>query len=192
MDINCSQLVKYLEDKKYALSREFNGKAGKINVIGVRKKDSRVNRFDDTIAIAWQDKTKWNVKTYAATTRPGLYWLNNLLNPKGSAILVPGQYVNSFRLGEFKGAKALKQFRDLTVYRDKNKDSKFDIDPSTVEQGQFGIHIHGTKGSPEFVGRWSGGCQVIQKEAEYKNFLAHIEESAKIYGELFTYTLIVI
>lgn len=192
MDLNCTQIIKHLEDNKYFLSREVYKKTGKINVIGVRNSSGRVNRFDDAICIAWQDRSKWYVETYSATTRPGAHWLKNLLNPKGSAILAPGQYINSHKVGEFKGKKALRQYRELRVYRDSNRDAVFDMDTATLEVGNFGIHIHGTNGNPEFVDRWSGGCQVIQKEAEYKNFLAHIEESAKIYGELFTYTLIVI
>jgi hypothetical protein len=52
----------------------------------------------------------------------------NLLNPKGAAILVPGQYCGSHAIGLHQGKyRALRQVKPLPVYRDSNKDMNYDL-----------------------------------------------------------------
>lgn len=65
------------------------------------------------------------------------------MNPKGTAILAPGQYQSSHKIGLHRGKyKALVQHRPVTVYRDNNKDSKYDLEPTKKDTGIFGINIH--------------------------------------------------
>ena len=78
------------------------------------------------------------------------------------------------------------------VYRDKNKDDKYNRVPEDITQGIYGINIHRSSptGSSNLVNKWSAGCQVIQDPADFANlmYLAHVAE--KKYGNSFTYTLL--
>ena len=54
-----------------------------LNIVGVRNKtvgDSITNKFDDTLYIAYKESGKWIVKSYAITTDPGKYYMQNPLN----------------------------------------------------------------------------------------------------------------
>lgn len=119
---------------------------------------------------------------------PGSYYLSNLLNPKGTAILKEGQYLNAYKIGYHKGKPALIQSRPVTVYRDKNRDEFFDLNKE--ETGMFGIDIHRAGPFSHLVNSWSAGCQVFQKESDFEFFMTLCEATQKICNGLFTYTLI--
>ena len=58
---------------------------------------------------------------------PGSHWEKNLLNKDGVAILKPGQYRGSHKIGLHQGRyEALKQ-QTVKVYRDNNRDGKYDL-----------------------------------------------------------------
>ena len=79
---------------------------------------------------------------------PGSHWEQNLLNKKGVAILKPGQYRGSHKLRLHQGKYlALGQQKPVKVYRDKNKDGKYDLSyEDHVDEGLFGINIHRATG----------------------------------------------
>ena len=62
---------------------------------------------------------------------------------------------------------------EVEVYRDDNKDQILDFDDVTKEWGYFGINIHRSNPSTEstIVEKWSAGCQVFKKIADYNEFL---------------------
>ena len=132
---------------------------------------------------------------YSITTDPGKYWLENPINPKGTAILVPGQYPGTWKLGKHQGKyEALVQRKPVKVWRDNNKDSIIDYPyaHAEVSEGYFGINIHRSNPYDKsyIVDKWSAGCQVFQAVDDYKEFMGLCKSSADLYGNSFSYTLV--
>lgn len=159
-----------------------------LNIVGWRNSLARVNYFDDFIAVYWKHFGKWEERIYPATTRPGLPSLLRPINPNGTAILVSGQYLNAFKLGEYKGYLALRQYGDFQVWRDVNRDQRWDFGPT--EKGNFGIHLHRASLMDRIVGTSSAGCQVVQKREDYRQLINLCQLAATDFGNTFTYTLL--
>lgn len=186
------QFKKVMEEKGYAFfdgARPFN-----LNIIGIRAKNHRANKFDDTMMVIYRNKVlEWEVQTSQATTDPGLHHLRNPSNVKGTAILVPGQYRSTYQVGDHKGYPALVQWNGkVRVYRDRNKDGTLNMLKSNIDEGYFGINIHQAKNKGETykVDRWSAGCQVFKNATEFKNFIELCKKAQQIFGNSFTYTLL--
>ena len=110
---------------------------------------------------------------------------------KGTAIVKPGQYRGAYQIGYHKGKyKALVQKKPITVYRDGNKDDKFDLNPLSIDKGVFGVNIHKAGDNSTLVDGWSYGCTVLAKSIDFNALMRLVERSAKLYGNSFTYTLI--
>lgn len=173
-------------------------KSHNLNIVGVRCTTPKVNSFDDYLHVFWEDMSGVKHKFYPITTYPGLNYLLNPFNILGTAILVPGQYLRAYSIGYYSGYKALRQVRDVSVYRDLNKDSKFDssfkeklqLSPSTIKTGLFGIHIHKAAMFSKIVGLNSAGCQVFQVASDFNEFMSICSVAAGIWGNKFTYTLL--
>ena len=183
---------KGMSAKGYAFfdgTRPFN-----LNIVGVRAKTHRANKFDDTLMVIYRNKVlEWEVQTYQITTDPGLHHLRNPSNVKGTAILVPGQYRSVYQLGDHKGNPALVQWGGkVKVYRDRDKDGMLDMDPGNIDEGYFGINIHQARSTGETfkVNRWSAGCQVFKNVTAIKSFLEVCSRAEQIFGNSFTYTLL--
>ena len=164
-----------------------------LNIFGVRTENKVADLFDDFIGVCYNDKENNKVcKTFKATTDAGTYWLKNPENKKGTALLVPNQYLSAYKLGMHRGQyRALVQEKPVKVYRDSNKNAILDFNDCTIEEGIFGINIH--RSNPltysKNVYKWSAGCQVFQDIVEYDLFI-HLCKTAKTkYGNSFTYTL---
>ena len=176
---------------KWFTNGEYN-----LNIVGIRNSSNNnvTNKFDDYITVSFKTKKYgWHFSCYKATTDPGQHWMTNLLNPKGTAILVPGQYRGSHSIGYHQGKyKALRQVKPLPVYRDSNKDMIYDCKPETIQTGLFGINIHRASkwGVSKLIDRWSAGCQVIASNEDFDDFMITAEKSSLIWGNSFTYTLI--
>ena len=186
-------LRSFLKAKGYVF---FDGnKKLNLNLIGVRRDNTGTNKFDDFMVMAYKDENLNPVcKLFPITTDPGEYWLKNPINPKGTAILVPGQYRGTWKLGKHQNNyEALVQRKEVKVWRDNNKDEVMDYGQlKLISQGYFGINIHRSNPYTEsfVVNRWSAGCQVFQKIDDYKEFMELCRESAELYGNSFTYTLL--
>lgn len=166
-----------------------------LNLVGVRRDNEGTNTFDDYLLVLYRDEELAVTKRYEVTTDPGKYWLENPTNPKGTAVLKPGQYRSTWQLGKHQGKyKALVQRKPVQVYRDNNKDETIDYDSMTtmIDEGYFGINIHRSNPYDQSytINKWSAGCQVFKKIKDYNKFLKLCEDSAEIYGNGFTYTLI--
>ena len=167
-----------------------------LNIIGIRSehKNNVTNRFDDCLIVTYNTANSTCKQVYTITTEPGLYYMTKqLLSPKGTAILVPGQYRGCWELGKHNGRyKALIQKKPVKVYRDNNKDLIYDMEPETIQNGVFGINIH--RSSEWFeskkIDKYSAGCQVFANPKEFTAFMRICEQQARIYGNSFTYTLI--
>lgn len=168
---------------------EYHG-ALNLNIVGWRFRPYYPNAFNDTLSLYHlQANGRWAEHHYGITTLPGVPFLRNPINRKGAAVLAPGQYRAAYALGKFKGYKALKQVGNLTIYRDNDRDGKFDLSPSSVEKGLFGIHIHKAGLRTKIVGNSSAGCQVFKYAQQYEDFIDLCRRSANLWGNSFTYTL---
>lgn len=168
-----------------------------LNIIGVRSKeiDQIRDEFNDILIVLYKNnRGDWTNFICSVTTDPSLYYLKNPMNKEGTAILVPNQYRGAFKLGLHKGKyEALVQAKALKVYRDKNRDSILDYNPSDiVEQENIGINIHGPYKDVvlENIEKYSAGCTVFNNYQMYRDFINLCKQSSKIYGNSFTYTLL--
>jgi len=171
-----------------------------VNIIGVRNSDTNgevTNKFDDVMTISYKDEEgKWQYHEFACTTDPGDDYIDAPMNPtKGCAVLKPGQYRGSHKI-RLHGGKytALGQKKDVTVYRDNNRNDKYEFDESTCDTGVFGINIHrATKYAGKTstnVDKWSAGCQVIASNDDWHAFLDICQTAREIWGNSFSYTLL--
>ncbi len=169
-----------------------------INIIGVRNLFTELNKFNDIIVVAYLTNNEQNngvdkiIKIYQATTLPGILPLLKPLNPKGTAIMCEGQYVDTYKIDLHKGKyKALCQrLGKVCVYRDNDKDNEFDY--GNKESGWFGINIHRANKfySVQDINWYSAGCQVIRNKSDFDELMNLAEKQEKLYGNKFTYTLI--
>ena len=166
-----------------------------LNIIGIRSKTAKVDEFGCQLMVAWKFRGQWHDRSWAITTYPGkTYLIQRLLNPAGCAILAEGQYLNTYKIDYHRGEyKALCQrLGPVAVFRDKNKDYKFDLDKKTLMHGMFGINIHNSRDNMRTtrVGSHSAGCQVFQDDKDFESFMELCFRAERAFGNRFTYTLI--
>ena len=163
-----------------------------VNIVGVRNSapgQTVTNVFDDVITVSFKIDGVWQYKEWANTTDPGKKGVMELHNAKGVARLVEGQYRGSHTIRLHQGKyEALGQAKNVKVYRDANKDMKYD--ENKIDEGVFGINIHKAGADSTYVENWSEGCQVFKKSAEFEEFMAICRKAKAIHGNSFTYTLI--
>ena len=171
---------------------ENDSKNYNLNIFGVRSSDMTPNLFNDCVCLAWKFNGEWNLKIYDATTDPGLYYLEQPMNVNGTAIMHPGQYSKCYEVGLHKGYTALRQVKPMKYYRDSDRDKAFDLNESKIyeEIGFTDIHHASQTGKSTNVDNWSAGCQVIADIKNWNEFIGLCQESVKIFGNSFTYTLI--
>ncbi|MDB4343509.1 hypothetical protein OAA15_00650 [bacterium] len=167
-----------------------------LNIVGIRNMDTNyqiTDKFDDLLTISYKIDELWYIHKFSATTDPGKYWTENLINPNGAAILVPGQYKGAYKIGMHQGKyKALKQSKPVRVFRDDNRDECFDLDDNRIQEGIFGINIHRASSytTSTQIGKWSAGCQVIANNKNFDKLMDLASKSSTLWGDSFTYTLI--
>ena len=194
------QIKSTVEGKGYKYFNDDSSKSYDVNIIGIRNSETKgrvTNAFDDLITITYKcEEGVWHYHEFNCTTDPGTSWMENpWLKDKGCAILKPGQYRGSHKL-RLHGGKylALGQKKEVTVYRDNNRDLKYDLDESTCDTGLFGINIHRATakagGKSIRIGKYSAGCQVIADNDDWHIFLDICQTARDIHGNSFSYTLI--
>lgn len=189
MNYTLGQIKEVLVKKNYLF---FDDIPFMLNLIGIRE-SMEVNKFNDEYYVIYKDEElRTNINCFPFTTKPGKYWLNNPLNKDGCAIVVPEQYVNLWSIGLHKGRPALVQVNNIKVYRDSNKNDIFDTDPSTIEEGMFGINQHGSnlETQSEVVDKWSAACQVTKIHKDQDTLQELYVKAATLTGDHFTYTLL--
>jgi hypothetical protein len=184
------QIETAVKDKGYAW---FEGaKDYDVNIVGVRNSATGqvvTNAFDDVITVSFKIDGVWQYKEWANTTDPGKKGVMQFGNKAGVARLVEGQYRGSHTIRLHQGKyEALGQAKNVKVYRDANKDMKYD--ETKIDEGVFGINIHKAGADSTYVENWSEGCQVFKKSAEFEEFMAICRKAKSIHGNSFTYTLI--
>jgi len=170
-----------LENKFKELGYEWPA----FHVIGTRSLANEKNKFDDYFYLI-----KGPIMyVFSGTTNPGTHWLKNLMNPKGCAVVKPGQYVDSWKLGMHQGKyEALVQAKPITVYRDNNKNDLAE-ENGKEDTGMFGINIHHANASAisSIIDKWSAGCQVLDNPEQFKTLISSCKTSGR---KAFTYTLL--
>lgn len=167
-----------------------------LNIIGIRKNNNNVitNKYDDILVVMYRTRVGLKTVYFNITTEPGDYYMRKKLgNPKGTAILVPGQYRGCWKLGKHKGEyEALVQAKPVKVYRDGNKDNIYDMFPQTINEGLFGINIHRSNEgfTRQTVDMYSAGCQVFADPKDFDKFIDLCKKQEVLYGNSFTYTLL--
>ncbi len=186
--ISLQNILNALTKKRYTIYT----KPYQLNIVGVRANNAQPNSFDDSINVFYKDNAgNWQFKSNPATTDPGTYYLNNPMNVNGTAIVIPGQYINSHKIGLHKGEyTALVQQGNIQVTRDFNKDNKLDFRTGKEETGTFGINIHKAGSNSTVVDKWSAGCQVFARSADFDAFISLCQQHSNLYGNNFTYTLL--
>jgi hypothetical protein len=156
-----------------------------FHLVGIRSNANAKNQFDDLIGVVEKDTVSW----YSCTTNPGTHWLQNLLNPKGSAVLKPGQWDDCWKIGLHQGKyEALVQCAPITVYRDADRDDVAE-EQGKEDTGLFGINIHRANPSmiSKIIDKWSAGCQVLNDPKQFAQLLDKCKKSG---FRKFTYTLL--
>ena len=195
MSYTREQIETAVKSKGYAW---FENGDYNLNIVGIRNSATGTevtNKFDDKITLSFKCDGQWEYYIYDCTTDPGRYWVENIMRKEGVAVLKEGQYRGSHIIRLHQGRyEALGQDRNVTVYRDNNKDGKYDLDPNNTQTGLFGINIHratkwGGKKSSQ-VDKWAAGCQVIAANDDWHEFMDICRVAKDKWGNRFTYTLI--
>jgi|TARA_R110000823_G_scaffold64776_10_gene152061 hypothetical protein len=198
MNVTPESIKNAVISKGYTWFNDHVNKGYDVNIVGIRNSDTAgkvTNAFDDKITISYKVEDVWKFHEFNCTTDPGSHWVKNILSEKGVAILKPGQYRGSHKLRLHQGKYlALGQKKNVTVYRDNNRDANYDLDESKTETGIFGINIHRATsragGKSTQIDKWSAGCQVIADNDDWHEFLDICQSAREIHGNSFSYTLI--
>lgn len=190
------QIKTAVKSKGYKWFEDISNKTYDVNIVGVRNNAANIykkvtNVFDDCLTISFKDASGveqfycWN-----ATTDPGKKGVEKFSNSKGIARLVAGQYRGAYAISLHSGKyeAVCQRLAQVTVWRDANKDAKFD--EVKQDTGMFGINIHKAGTDSAWVDNWSHGCQVFKRVKDFNEFMIICKKAAKIHGNSFTYTLI--
>jgi hypothetical protein len=196
MSLTLDAVKKAVISKGYKWFEDKSNKGYDVNIVGIRNSETNnevTNHFDDTLTISYKVDGEWKFHSWPATTDPGQYWIENPISKDGTAILVPGQYRGSHMIGLHQGKyEALRQRKPVKVYRDNDKDLEYDTDEDTIKEGIYGINIHRSNPYDQsyYVNKWSAGCQVFKKVADFHEFMDICRKAKDIWGNSFSYTLI--
>lgn len=190
MSYTREQIEAAVKSKNYAW---FEGaKDYDVNIVGVRNSatgDKVTNLFDDHLTLSYKVGGEWKFHCWPATTDPGTKGVMQYGNKAGVARLVEGQYRGSHIIRLHGGKyEALGQNKPVKVYRDPNKDMKYD--ETKIAEGVFGINIHKAGADSTYVENWSEGCQVFKRAKDFEEFMVICRKARDIHGNSFTYTLI--
>lgn len=193
--IALTDLIAAMERQRYQIF-ESSHRPYNLNLVGIRSADPTPNVFNDQLWVFWRNKqsssksSAWDTNVYRITTDPGLYWLQNPMNPSGTGILKPGQYPGLWKIGIHNGKyEALIQAAPCTLIRDYNRDNKLDFHSGREETGLFGVNLHHAGENSATVDKWSAGCQVFAELREFNEFMDLARMARDFWGNSFTYTL---
>jgi hypothetical protein len=170
----------------------FTQKEYDLNIIGIRSQDRRPGLFDDEIRVCYKEGFDWIEERYKATTDPSMEQHRDPDNPKGVAVLKPGQYRGVYKIDKHAGKyfALCQRGAEVTVYRDNNLNERTDY--INEESGYFGINLHRAHSHKivQSTRAYSHGCQVIQNPADFMRLMGLARLQVGIGYESFTYTLI--
>jgi hypothetical protein len=166
-NFSIDDILKVYQKKGYPIDKT------KLMITGIRSNDKTPNIFNDAIIwIEWFNNAV-RLKQAPATTDPGLYYLLNPCNVKGTAILPPGYYADLWELGLHKGKYlALVQASPVAVIRDADRDKELDYNAPIAPPEMIGLNCHHAGEDSIQVDRWSAACQVLKRLTDWDSFFA--------------------
>ena len=173
--------------------RVFEDGIFNLNIIGVRTR-GEPNVFDDRICLVYKDKHGWVTREWPATCDPGSYHLSNPSQVKGTAVMASpqqcrGVYKIDLHAGRYEAL--CQRLGKVKVWRDGDRSDSVDWDQfDDAVAGWYGINVHRAGADSTRIDRWSSGCQVFQRSADFDSFMELVKASEALYGNKFTYTLI--
>ena len=189
---NCN-IKNIMQQKGYVFFEKGNYNLNLIGIRAERPGNRNNDTFDDLFMVIYNNGKGEPAKLIIPiTTIPGLSYMKNPSNSKGTAILKPGQYRGVWKIDFHNGKySALCQRGDkFVVYRDNNRDNILDFNEATTDYGYFGINFHKAGENSQIIGANSAGCKVCQRSADFEEVMLLSEKSREIYGNSFTYTLL--
>ena len=195
MSYTREQIEKTVKSKGYVWFEDTENKGYDVNIVGIRNSSTGqkvTNVFDDWLTISYKENGIWKFHIWSATTDPGkksmLEWQKMGITG-GCARLIPGQYRGSHAIGLHQGKyEALRQQRNVKVYRDNDFDLEYD--ENRITEGIYGINIHKAGRDSTWVENWSAGCLVFKRVMDFDAFMSICKKAAKIHGNSFSLTLL--
>lgn len=145
-----------------------------FNIFGIR--DERYQESD-----IWNDYigyfTNNDIRFFKATTDPGHYWTLKPLNRRGTAHLCLGWHKNIWKVDKHRGKYEALCNRwgcgKTQIWRDFDKNTKVSIKKDKLYKGHYGINLHRANALyyVNRIGRYSAGCQVLQKSYDFSILL---------------------
>jgi hypothetical protein len=125
----------------------------------------------------------------AATTEPGVYYTKNPMNSSGAARLKTGIQFKAWKRGLHGSSQypALVQAKELTYYRDGNKDGEAKGDREYTSDGN-GINRHKSDGGST-IRRYGAGCQVKRIDKDHY-FMMSLADSYRPADGYYSYGVI--
>ncbi len=160
-----------------------------FSLVGIRSNADAYDKFDDMFILI----TNGTLKYFKGTTNPGGKVLSGgftEFDPKGAAVLVPGQYKSHAQGLHQKQYNAGRQTAgDVSVLRDNNLDKIAGNVNTGKITGKYGINIHRADASrvSTNVDTWSAGCQVFADPTNFNEFMGAWTASGK---KIVQYTLL--
>ena len=173
--------------------RVFEDGLFNLNIIGVRTR-GEPNVFDDRICLVYKDKHGWMTREWPATCDPGTYHLENPSKVKGTAVMASpqqcrGVYKIDLHAGRYEAL--CQRLGKVKVWRDADRSDAVDWDQfDSAVSGWYGINVHRAGADSIQVDKWSAGCQVTADPHLYDIFIQLCKESAEVWGEGLSYTLL--
>ena len=149
-----------------------------LNLIVCRNVDSDYpNTFKDTLHVIHHNDLYWEEFIFPCSSTAGEFWLKNTKRRDGTAILKHDhQYLGAYTFGSHKGKyECLVPTRQMTIWRDPNRDSVLDYD--VTEGTSASCQIHKAGKSSFHVDKWSAGCIVVQNGFDEFMELCKLQES---------------
>lgn len=196
MNFTQEQVIAVMRSKGYRVFSEE--KPFQLDFIGIRNKSRQSDLFDDEFHVFYKDDSGiLNHMSFAGTTDPGKYYLENPMNKQGTFILMPGQYIDCWKKGLHLGKyPALRQVGTLIGYRDDDKDTILDIPKDPPKEKLFigtgfGVNFHPMGKYSKLIKNWSAGCQGPQEDKYVTKVLEWVDQyTEKTKKELISYTLL--
>lgn len=180
-----SRICQYMQKRNYTIftnRKEYNfiyiegiNTNGKVNV-------DKPNEFNDLrLVLEIQEGDPVIVKSWEATTEPGVRYTNTPMNPRGAARIKFGQY-RAWKVGihgkSDKHQALVQTGGAVSVHRDFNKDFKRTND--VVDTGLFGINQHWGYDYPKNdINVASAGCLVGRTRQGHREFMEFVRQDKR-------------
>jgi len=176
----------------------------RLFLFGIRAPSRTSNKFDDQLGWVYvDDNNQWNAHYWPGTTDPGWKILKQPYAgepaKKGTAILKPGQYLDTWKIAPHRGnyLALCQRAGKVSVFRDNNRDTVLDLNINNVHTGNYGINLHAAWSGrlkriidSTNVDGQSAGCQVYKQASGFESMMQYAHNQVRKTGrETFTYTL---